>query len=61
MMCSTVLNCADLAVLAGTAANNGRNPISQKQIVDSSINEEMMSVMMTCGMYNGAGDRITCG
>jgi len=58
MMCSTLLNTADLAALAGTCANNGKNPISKKQIVNNGINEEMMSVMMTCGMYNGAGDSI---
>jgi len=58
-MCSTLLNTVDLAALAGTCANNGKNPISKKQIVDSGINEEMMSVMMTCGMYNGAGDSIS--
>jgi len=56
MMCSTLLNTVDLACLAATAANHGINPISKKHIVNGDVNEEMMSVMMTCGMYNGAGN-----
>lgn len=56
MMCSTLLTTVDLATLAGTCANYGRNPISKQQVVDNIINEEMMSVMMTCGMYNSAGN-----
>jgi glutaminase len=56
MMCSTLLNTVDLAVLAATCAYHGQNPISKKSVVDQSTNAEMMSVMMTCGMYNGAGN-----
>jgi hypothetical protein len=56
MMCSTLVSTVDLAILAATCANQGTNPLSKKQIVAGAINEEMMSVMMTCGMYNGAGN-----
>jgi glutaminase len=56
MMCSTLLNTVDLAVLAATCAHHGQNPISKKSVVDQGTNAEMMSVMMTCGMYNGAGN-----
>jgi glutaminase len=56
MQCSTQVNCIDLAKMAATCANNGINPITKKQVVPLEINEEMMSVMMTCGMYNGAGN-----
>jgi glutaminase len=56
MMCSTLLNTVDLAVLAATCAYHGQNPISKTQVVDQDTNDEMMSVMMTCGMYNGAGN-----
>jgi glutaminase len=56
MMCSTLLNTVDLAVLAATCAYHGQNPISKKNIVDQSTNAEMINVMMTCGMYNGAGN-----
>lgn len=56
MQCSTQVNCVDLAKVAATCANNGINPITKKQVVPLEINEEMMSVMMTCGMYNGAGN-----
>merc|ERR1719453_1979504 len=56
MMCSTLLNTVDLACLAATAANHGINPVSKQHIVSDAINEEMISVMMTCGMYNGAGN-----
>jgi glutaminase len=56
MMCSTLLNTVDLAVLAATCAYHGQNPISKKNVVDQSTNAEMINVMMTCGMYNGAGN-----
>jgi glutaminase len=56
MMCSTLLNTVDLAVLAATCAYHGQNPISKRNVVDQSTIAEMMSVMMTCGMYNGAGN-----
>jgi glutaminase len=65
MMCSTLLNTVDLAVLAATCAYHGQNPISKRNVVDQSTNAEMMSVMMTCGIpcteesvpvYNGSGN-----
>mmetsp|Transcript_10648 Transcript_10648/g.27388 ORF Transcript_10648/g.27388 Transcript_10648/m.27388 type:complete len:1216 (+) Transcript_10648:587-4234(+) len=54
--CSTLVNTVDLAMMAATCANGGTNPITKQQVVPSEINEEVMSVMMTCGMYNGAGN-----
>jgi glutaminase len=56
MMCSTLLNTVDLAILAATCAHHGKNPISKRNVVDQNTNSEMMSVMMTCGMCNGGGN-----
>lgn len=57
--CSTLVSTEDLAIMGATLANNGVNPISGEEILDSSIVERILSVMMTAGMYDGAGDWMT--
>ncbi|MFB2920100.1 glutaminase A [Aerosakkonema funiforme] len=54
--CSLMVNCHDLAVMAATLANNGINPITGEQALDSSYVKDILSVMYTCGMYNFAGE-----
>ncbi len=54
--CSLMVNCHDLAVMAATLANNGVNPITGEQAVDSVYIKDILSVMYTCGMYNFAGE-----
>ncbi|HEY9848247.1 MAG TPA: glutaminase A [Leptolyngbyaceae cyanobacterium] len=54
--CSLMVNCQDLAVMAATLANNGINPITREQAVDSAYIKDILSVMYTCGMYNFAGE-----
>lgn len=54
--CSLMVNCRDLAVMAATLANQGRNPITQEQAVDARYIRDILSVMYTCGMYNFAGE-----
>jgi glutaminase len=54
--CSLMVSCRDLAVMAATLANNGVNPITKEQAVDSSYIKDILSVMYTCGMYNFAGE-----
>ncbi|MBW4562546.1 MAG: glutaminase A [Mojavia pulchra JT2-VF2] len=54
--CAVIVNCRDLAVMAATLANKGRNPITQEQAVKSSYIKDILSVMYTCGMYNFAGE-----
>ncbi|MGB5916022.1 MAG: glutaminase A [Phormidesmis sp.] len=54
--CSVMVTCQDLATMAATIANQGRQPISQVQAVDANYTRDLLSVMYTCGMYNRAGE-----
>lgn len=54
--CSLMVTCQDLAVMAATLANNGVNPITGEQAVNSASIRDILSVMYTCGMYNFAGE-----
>jgi len=54
--CSLMVNCHDLAVMAATLANHGKNPLTGAQAVPSGYIRDMLSVMYTCGMYNFAGE-----
>ncbi|WEV60197.1 glutaminase A [Streptococcaceae bacterium ESL0729] len=57
--CSTLVNTEDLALMAATLANDGIHPLTKKKIVSPEIVERVLSVMMTAGMYDGAGDWMT--
>lgn len=54
--CSVMINCHDLAVMGATLANNGRNPMTQVQAIDSEYIKDVLSVMYTCGMYDYSGE-----
>lgn len=54
--CATKVTVRDLAVMAMTLANGGRNPITGKRIVPQQVCRRVLSVMATCGMYDAAGD-----
>lgn len=54
--CAVMVNCRDLSVMAATLANKGINPITQQQAVQSCYIKDILSVMLTCGMYNFAGE-----
>jgi len=53
--CSINVDCNVLAQMAATLANNGVNPITRKQALDSQYIEKVLSVMSTCGMYDYTG------
>ena len=53
--CSVMVNALDLAMMAATLANSGRNPLSNEQVLDIEPVERVLSVMATCGMYDDAG------
>ena len=54
--CSILVTCRDLATMAATLANLGRNPITGKHaLVDMSVIKDVLSVMFTCGMYDYSG------
>jgi glutaminase len=54
--CAVVITVADLAVMAATLANSGRNPVTGVQVVPAQVAEQVLSVMASCGMYDAAGD-----
>ncbi len=54
--CSIMVNCQDLATMAATLANQGKQPVTGKQALNADYTRDLLSVMYTCGMYNRAGE-----
>jgi glutaminase len=54
--CSILVTCRDLAVMAATLSNMGRNPITGETVYDLKSVKNMMSIMFTCGMYDYSGE-----
>ncbi|MEV0343600.1 glutaminase A [Nocardia sp. NPDC050713] len=57
--CSIDVTCHDLAVMAATLANNGVNPLTRQRALSSTLTEQVLSVMTTCGMYDAAGEWVS--
>ena len=53
--CSIGVNAKDLAMMAGTLANGGRNPVTGKQVVDAAKVPGVLAVMATAGLYDDSG------
>ena len=53
--CSILVTCRDLAMIAATLANMGRNPTTGKEAFDIRCVKDMLSIMFTCGMYDYSG------
>jgi len=56
MGCSVLVDVKELAVMGATIANKGKNPKTRKQVMEPDHAQAVNSVMMSCGMYNGAGN-----
>ncbi|PSN18799.1 glutaminase A [filamentous cyanobacterium CCP5] len=54
--CSIMVNARDLAMLSATLANGGVNPVTQERALDERYVQDVISIMMTCGMYDGSGE-----
>jgi glutaminase len=54
--CSILVNAHDLAVMGATLANAGVNPVSKERALDRQYVKDVLSVMLTCGMYDYAGE-----
>ena len=54
--CSVLVTVADLAVIGATIANNGVHPLTGEQVVPRSVTRDMLTVALTCGMYDYAGE-----
>ena len=53
--CSVNVNVRDLAIMAATLANGGRNPVSGEQVMHQENVPEVLAVMATAGMYDDSG------
>jgi len=53
--CSVNVNAKDLAVMAATLANDGKNPITNKQVLKPEYVPEVLAVMATAGLYDDTG------
>ena len=54
--CSILVDCRDLAIMAATLANGGTNPVTGARAIRHDLVESVLSVMVTCGMYDFAGE-----
>jgi glutaminase len=53
--CSINVNAKDLAMMAATLANGGKNPVTQKQVIDQKHVPNILAVMATAGLYDDSG------
>ena len=53
--CSIGVNAKDLAMMAATLANAGKNPVSGKQVIDAAKVPGVLAVMATAGLYDDSG------
>lgn len=53
--CALNVSASDLAVMAATLANGGKNPLTGKQVVSPLTTSKVLSVMATAGLYDDSG------
>ena len=53
--CSVGVNAKDLAMMAGTLANVGKNPVTGKQVMKADYVPKVLAVMATAGLYDDSG------
>jgi glutaminase len=53
--CSIGVNAKDLATMAATLANMGKNPVTGKQVMDAAKVPSVLAVMATAGLYDDSG------
>jgi glutaminase len=53
--CAIAVNAKDLATMAGTLANGGKNPVTGKQVMATANVPKVLAVMATAGLYDDSG------
>jgi glutaminase len=53
--CSVSVNAQDLATMAATLANGGKNPVTGKQVMKAENVPHVLAVMATAGLYDDSG------
>ena len=54
--CSVLVTTDDLATIGATLANHGVHPTTGERVVDPGVARDMLTVALTCGMYDYAGE-----
>jgi glutaminase len=54
--CSVLVTAGDLATIGATIANNGVHPRTGERVVGAAVARDMLTVALTCGMYDYAGE-----
>ena len=54
-MCSLNVTAASLAAFALLLANGGVNPLTKERLLKPETVRTVLSIMLTCGMYDGSG------
>ncbi|MEL7227894.1 MAG: glutaminase, partial [Cyanobacteria bacterium J06576_12] len=44
------------AMMSATLANGGINPVTKERAIDERYVQDVVSVMLTCGMYDASGE-----
>jgi glutaminase len=57
--CSFNVTATDLARMAATLARGGVNPLTGRRVTNAGVVKRTLSVMVTCGMYDAAGDWVS--
>lgn len=57
--CSINVTSTDLARMAATLARGGVEPRSGRRVTSAAVVQRTLSVMVTCGMYDAAGDWVS--
>ena len=53
--CAVNVNAKDLALMAATLANGGKNPVTKKQCMNAGNVPKVLAVMATAGLYDDSG------
>lgn len=53
--CSIEVTCEDLASIAAVLANGGKDPNTNRRLIQKDVVTTVLAIMTTCGLYNGSG------
>ena len=54
--CSILTSATEISVIAATLANEGVSPLTNKRVIQKKYVRDILSVMFSCGLYDGAGE-----